>query len=262
MSDFKFVGQQDEIHFKTVSKLIRESEGLFQKEGHRHVLFSNIEPEYDSMDGLADQLGINVQEDQLVLVSDYYTTWADYGSRSMIPGLFLFIVDNIGVVRKYKVGGTGNLRDGWGPTAEKTKLQWERPETLTATPLATAQPEPEVTDDRPEITEGRQVLVGTIRSVRVDDGFYGRQVKMTVVLDDGNIVFGTMPAGLSTDRDLVDTATGHVYGTTNDMADKGDYVQFTATVTRGKDDNHFGIIKRPSKAKVLKAAITEQEEVA
>jgi hypothetical protein len=87
----------------------------------------------------------------------------------------------------------------------------------------------------PELEAGRRVLTGTIIAHKwSDDIGYGSQHKMTVKLDDGNKVFGTMPQSIED-------------GYEDDPV--GLRVEFTAKV-EPKDD-HFGFFNRPTKGTVL-----------
>lgn len=79
--------------------------------------------------------------------------------------------------------------------------------------------------------EGRVVLIGTVRSVKVYEGYYGVEAKMTVVLENGATVYGSVPSSM-------------------DIEFRGK-VEFTATCTPAKDDNTHAFFKRPSKFKTL-----------
>jgi hypothetical protein len=83
----------------------------------------------------------------------------------------------------------------------------------------------------PPLESGRQKVVGTILKVEERENDWGIVWKMTVKLDDGNMLWGTVP------RDL--------------EANKGDRVEFTATIEVSDRDEHFGFAKRPSKATTL-----------
>lgn len=83
----------------------------------------------------------------------------------------------------------------------------------------------------PALIEGRQVITGTVVGGQWVDSDYGRYSgawKITVLLDNGQRVYGTCPAALG--------------------GEKGDVVTFTATVKASKDDLTFGFYKSPMKA--------------
>lgn len=84
-------------------------------------------------------------------------------------------------------------------------------------------------ENAPALEEGRQVIEGTVVGTKFSHNDYtgGMTKKMTVALDNGNRVFGTVPESIY-------------------EVEKGDRVQFTATVKPQED--HFGFYSRPTKA--------------
>lgn len=86
---------------------------------------------------------------------------------------------------------------------------------------------------------GRQAIEGEIVTVKAPDpDAMFPAWKMMVKLDDGNKVWGTIPATL---KDAVE----HY----RDL--RGKRVAFTATFEVSKDDEHFAYYKRPTKGEVL-----------
>lgn len=83
------------------------------------------------------------------------------------------------------------------------------------------------------VPEGRNVIRGTVLSVKYDQGPF-EQTKVLVQDDRGFKVYGTKPAALH----------GEI---------KGKHVEFTAKLERSKDDDKFGFFSRPTKAQVLEA---------
>ena len=81
-------------------------------------------------------------------------------------------------------------------------------------------------------TNGRQVVVGTILSVKEKWGEYGMQIKMTVKTSDGWKLYCTLPKNII-------------------KAGPGDTVELTVTVQKS-DDDYFAFGSRPAKAKVTK----------
>jgi hypothetical protein len=90
----------------------------------------------------------------------------------------------------------------------------------------------------PELEEGRRVLKGLVISTKAQESIYGTQYKMLVELEDGNRVYGTIPAAID-----------GVWDSRNQYN-----VEFTAAVERSRDDEHFGFFKRPTKATAQEAA--------
>jgi hypothetical protein len=87
--------------------------------------------------------GTRGEEGNYFFTPSAMTQWASYGARSMVPVFYVFEVDNLGVVRHWKVGARGNLRDGAGPNPKKANLIWERPENIDASHLDPTEAEAE-----------------------------------------------------------------------------------------------------------------------
>lgn len=89
-----------------------------------------------------------------------------------------------------------------------------------------------------DVPEGRIEIEGEVVSVKINEGFYGYQIKMTVKHESGWVVWGTMPNAL----------VEEVEGRQEEL--KGQKVRFTATVKAAEDDPKFGYFKRPTKAEI------------
>lgn len=89
--------------------------------------------------------------------------------------------------------------------------------------------------DAPLSPEGRQTVEGTVLSVKGQDTDWGYTYKMLVRLDDGNKVYGTVPAKI--EQTLINQ--------------KDARIKFVATFTRKNGEDHFSYFKRPSNAEVL-----------
>ncbi len=84
---------------------------------------------------------------------------------------------------------------------------------------------------------GRVVIVGRVLSMRDQFTDYGEVTKMLVKHESGFKVWATCPGSLD--------------------CQKGDTIQFTATVEPSRDDPKFGFGKRPTKAEVINRAQQE-----
>ena len=100
--------------------------------------------------------------------------------------------------------------------------------------------EREALKDVPALTLGRRILIGEILSTKWNDGNYGTIPKMVIRLDDGNKVWGTIPAEIENQAEGdIDTLVGK-------------QVFLVATVVaQSKDDPHFGFYSRPRDGKLL-----------
>jgi len=122
--------RQDFIQYKG---FIKNNNGLFKSPKQAQFLFSRITKGFSdiwSRESFQNNYGIEVAPDQAAFILNAYMQWSDYGSRGTIPLLYIFVVDRAGVVSHYKMGGNGNLRDGWAPNKEKLSLIWKRPDTV------------------------------------------------------------------------------------------------------------------------------------
>ena len=87
-------------------------------------------------------------------------------------------------------------------------------------------------------TNDRVTVTGTVSKVAVHENDYGYRKVMTVVLDNGARVWGTVPAAIY-------------------EVGAGDTVTFTATFSRSDRDETFGFFKRPSKASMVRCEAAE-----
>lgn len=84
------------------------------------------------------------------------------------------------------------------------------------------------------VATGRRLIEGIVQSVKLVDGDWGSTFKMLVIEADGHKVYGSIPNNLLEGRmsdDLI-----------------GLQVSLTATVEASRNDESFGIFKRPTKA--------------
>ena len=148
---------------------------------------------------------------------------ADEDEREKSGGrpVHYFLRDMISAVARY-----GGLTEG---QANATRKFMERAAEFAARDAErAAAPEPTT-----PLVEGRRIVEGEIVSTKWQDSLYGGALKMLVVEDDLNKVWGTVPRILD-DEEL-----------------KGARVRFQAQVERSRDDEHFGFFKRPTKAEVV-----------
>jgi hypothetical protein len=95
--------------------------------------------------------------------------------------------------------------------------------------------------DAPDAPEGRVEIVGTVLSVKIREGYYGVELKMTVQHESGWRVWSTIPAAIADQVEDLDDL-------------KGQQVAFTATLKRSDDDASFAFASRPSKASLITEA--------
>lgn len=235
---FEFDTHEDKIRAMMLNKVIRTG-GVWEKRGQRYMGFeADGRTDYEDMKMM---FNVEAHEGQKVVKVDGYNRWADYGSRSIIPVIFMYVTDELGVVKKYKIRGNGNLRDGWAPNKDKTELLWERDKAETPEWMIEEKKEKEAAAKREaenpkkDIVEGKYMVSGKIISFKRSfyEMAYSTSVstKMLVELEDGSRVYGTCPSAILDD------------------AEKGTVVEFTANF-KAKEPG-FGIFTRPSKAKII-----------
>lgn len=92
--------------------------------------------------------------------------------------------------------------------------------------------------------EGRVVVRGRVVSKKVVESIYGETLKMTVKVEtpEGTwLAWGTCPGSIA----YIQPKDGPAY-----CVERGDTVEFRATLTRGRD-SHFALFKRPTNAAIV-----------
>lgn len=236
---FDFDSNADQIAFRMFSRVIKQG-GVWEKQGQRYAALQRGATR-DDQEFLLSHFGVAIKQGQVVATVHAHTSWASYGSRSIIPQLFMFVLDDVGVVAKYKIRGKGNLKQGWRPDASKTELKWQRDADARPAQWMTELAEQQAKDaetkaqaEPAEAPQGRCQVEGVVLAVKEQLGHYGYQTKMLVKLADGARVYGTVPSRIADD------------------ISKGSRVQFTANFARKEQE--FAFYSRPSKAVLLQAA--------
>lgn len=233
---FDFDSNGDQILFRMLSKVIRNG-GVWEKQGQRYMAQRDARGDADF---LKSHFGVEIQADESVATVNAHTSWASYGSRSIIPQLFMFVLDDLGVVAKYKIRGKGNMRDGWAPDASKTELKWQRDADVQPAEWM-KQAEQIQAEPVGEAPQGRCQVVGTVLALKETETTWGYSLKMMVKLQDGARVYGTVPSSIRAD------------------VARGDRVEFTAQFDRKEQD--FAFFSRPSRAEHFTGAAAKFREV-
>ena len=118
----------DKQIYMTFRGLVKNN-GFFKSAKQKAYLLKAYANTECSMD--LNYIGVQLKETDVTYVTiDGYYRWCEYGSRSVVPVVITFVLDELGCRAQYKTGGFGNLRDGWRPDASKCKLMWERDESV------------------------------------------------------------------------------------------------------------------------------------
>jgi hypothetical protein len=118
----------DDQTFMSLKSLVNRNNGFFKSAKQAQFLFKSYSSAcLQTSDQAITFYGIPLEKGQTLVSLTATTRWADYGTRSLVPVIYAFVLDKVGVVGHYKVNGNGNLRDGWSPDPMKCKLVWSRP---------------------------------------------------------------------------------------------------------------------------------------
>lgn len=237
--------------FISYSSLIKYSYGFFKSEKQAKFISKSNSMRSD-VDFLLSNFGIVVgKPTNKVVTLSGTNSFAEYGSRGKIPYVVAFEFDEYGIVAKYKIGGNGNLRDGWSPNPKKCKKEWSRdlnaplPEWATEMIERIAEekrnPAPEYVKI-PCVGGNDQKIIGKIigkkwHGASYSYNSYSESLKVLIEEDRGFKVWGTLPSKL----------LDELGGEENVI---GSRIEFVANCTPKIDDEYFGFFSRPKKAKV------------
>lgn len=246
MSGFAFDSKDEEDLFRSMSSLVKFNNGLFKSEKQAAFLLKRVFKFIDSDVVVAEKrnwFGIDVLEGQFTLTINATMRWTDYGSRSIIPMMYVFVADEHGLVAQYKVPFNGNLRMGASPAPERTKLLWTRPTDLALPEVKVAEKEakPVATSHHIGQVGMRVAFTGKVVAVRTfqtssRNHYYDTGVRhQTAVEVDGNKV---------------------VYWNMLGDAQEGDEVQFTATI---KEHSEYNGVKQTIVSRASKIVVTTKE---
>lgn len=114
--------------FMSLKGLVNKNHGFFKSAKQAEFLYKQYTTNnLHTYSEVMRYFGIPLADGQVLVTVTAHTRWADYGTRSIVPVMFGFVVDKLGVAALYKIRGNGNLREGWAPNPEKTSCEWSRP---------------------------------------------------------------------------------------------------------------------------------------
>lgn len=137
---FEFTTDFDKQMFISLSGLIKSNDGMFKSP--KQSSFIRKQATEHTAEDAQKYFGITSSKGEAIILCNGMNRWADYGSRGNIPQMFAFVVDDHGIVSKWKIPFNGNLRIGAAPAPERTTKVWERTVTpvtapVTQTPVST-----------------------------------------------------------------------------------------------------------------------------
>lgn len=236
---FNFSSDSDSNTYRSLNNLIKFNGGLFKSAAQGRFLTKYLEP----MTNTKENFGIPLEDNQKWCGVSAYTRWADYGSRSYRRVEWVFILDDFGIVAKYKLGfeysDNASCVD-----PQKTVLEWVRPADTELKPFEV--PNVEVTNYYGSVGD-KFTVEATVTNIRE---FRGASMAHW---DSGYRVVTTLKSG-----DHVFTYFGSLLNKqTQEPYRVGDVVTLAATV---KGHSEFRGIKQTQISRP-KATYKEVEEV-
>lgn len=161
---FQFSSQQDQDTFVTLSNLVKTNNGQYKSVKQADFLNRRFAREcHWDADSALKFFGITLPSGHIMVSVNATTRWADYGTRSIRPVQWMFVLDQHGVVAQYKLGFVGDMRSGTSPDPAKTQTIWQRVGEVVALERPV---EPEVqASEHVGVVGERMVFKGVIRSV-------------------------------------------------------------------------------------------------
>ena len=240
---FSFDADHDKMIHMFVKSVINNG-GAFKSKGQHYAMFVKGHSRSDS-ELLLSNYGVKCDAGQKVVTVGASNRWAEYGSRNIIPMLWMAVIDEHGVVAHYKIKGKGNLRDGWAPDATKTELLYTRETTPVRAEWLDEEKaaDPFINEEAmimrklTGLPEGRQVIRAKVLKITYDydsyDGYNTTEtVKVLMLTESGLMLKGTLPKAI---RD----------------AERNDIIEFTAAIQMHPTSLDFGFTKRPAKASFI-----------
>jgi hypothetical protein len=124
---FTFSSQADQDTHSTLTSLIKSNDGQYKSVKQADFLNKRFTREnlWDSESAMKN-FGIQLTADQFMVSTNAYVRWVGYGTKSVRPVTWMFVMDQHGVVAQYKLGYVGDMRGGTSPDPAKTTTVWQR----------------------------------------------------------------------------------------------------------------------------------------
>lgn len=124
---FQFNTQQDQDTYMSLVSLIKTNNGQFKSVKQADFLIKRFTREMSwNAESAMKYFGVTLPENHVMVSVDATSRWADYGTRSIRPVSWIFVLDQNGVVAQYKLGYVGDMRSGTSPDPAKTQTVWQR----------------------------------------------------------------------------------------------------------------------------------------
>ena len=198
--EFDWNTEWDNDTARQLNSMIKYNNGLFKSEKQANFLFKSERNPWDLRDdteNLKKFFNIDVRMGEKAVSVDGTAVFSNYGARGVRPVTWYFVVDEYGIVRKYKLKYKGNMRDGTAPDPSKTELLWSRPEGLDTShlvvdPNAPKEPQPGENSEWVGEVSKRQQFTGEVLFIKPFTSNWGSSYITKFVTPEGNLltVFG------------------------------------------------------------------------
>lgn len=241
---FNFDTSYDSDNFMSFRSLMKNNNAMFKSSKQAQFFITRARKIGDFE---ISNFGLDFEDkDSNMIIINATMQWADYGTRSIIPVYWAFVIDQYGIKKEYRLGVYGNLRDGSGIAPKKTKQMWSRP--LNAVLPEFEEIEKKAAKESPFVNSkhigdvGERInMRGVVTSVREFQGtafhYYDSGLRIQTVINvDGNQV---------------------VYWNALKDAEVGDIVEFSAKI---KDFTVYKEVKQTIISRATKIVVTKKEE--
>lgn len=240
-----FASEWDADASRTLATLVKYNNGLFKSEKQAAFILKTFPRDHgskwspESAASARNYFGIEMPEGTVMTKVEAYMRWAEYGTRSVRPITWIYVMDSLGIVAQYKLGYVGDMRSGTSPDPSKTKVLFSRD-----TPVSPITDKPVV---KAESTSNHIGSVGSRITIKA---------KIVMVKEFEGQKFHYYDSGVRTITRLVSDGNDIVYF--GYLGDKDAEIEMKCTI---KDHSEYNgnkqtVISRP-KVLNLAAAIAE-----
>ena len=133
--NFNWNSDGDSDIYRSLGGMVKNNNGLYKSSKQaafikRQYGWDKTVSDYhtfrDDINGMKNYFGIDMKPGQKAIGAEATTVWSTFGGKGIRPVMWYFVLDEFGVVAKYKLKFVGDMRSGTGPDPKKTVKEWER----------------------------------------------------------------------------------------------------------------------------------------